>query len=81
MSPAGSSQALSVGAQSAGRRIQLVLDQSDRNRILVLVDFAIADEFADQESIGRVAAVEGNPREAEGRVRSRGPFIPAISVC
>lgn len=81
MSPAGSSQALGVGAQSAGGRIQLVLNQSDRNRILVLVDFAIADEFADQESIGRVAAVEGNPREAEGRARSRGPFIPAVRVC
>lgn len=78
--PVGCGDALVVCAQAARLRVELVLDESDGNGVVVVVDFAVAHEFADHEGVRGVAAVERYPGEAEGGVGAGGPFVPASIV-
>lgn len=77
VSPVGRGDALVVCAQAARLRVELVLDESDGDGVVVVVDFAVTHELADHQGVWGVAAVERDPREAEGRVGAGGPFVPA----
>ena len=78
--PACGSDAVIVGAQPPGRSIQIVFHIADRDWrfVGVIESLSISHELTHHKGVGRVAAVKGNPREAEGRRVARGPFVVAF---
>lgn len=73
--PARAGDAVGVGAETARVVVEFVFHQADGDGVAVVVCFAFANEFADEEGIGGVGAVEGEPGEAEGGIFPWCPFV------